>query len=962
MRNKMFSMTVSRLFFLWPILSPAFLFSLNVPLSVPAFSIVLSAEESCFVNRDDPDTVYNSTTMQLRDCSEKSGYSNLVTCPLIQFDLSALPDDAVVQFADLVLTVFEDGNSSVAYESSAVYCVSSAWDETTVTWNNQPSYNSASAATIPRREVGVNTPFFGEKIEVDITELVQGWYDGTILNAGVFLAMDSGSEWGRYRFYSDEAVAENYRPTLVITYLKDLTVPVVQDSYVFKGDATNRYGDSSGLNLWDVSAYSAYSNTIREVLIQPDFSALPFAAVIENAELNLTVNSANHDQSAVEVFRCEEFWGESSVCWTNRPQLSDTVYAIKPSCSAPVSGRVDSYDITDLVEEWRYGVCSDYGLCLRFETNTLWGTLSYCSREWAEYAPEVRVTYSVNSFDVKDYGATGDGVTDDTSAICSAVLAADSSLFPAEVFFPEGVYCISGTNGYALSLQDLSDVCLNGEGTNSVLLVLDPENGGVSVEDSLHVRIQNLLVDYDPVPFTQGTITAVDTVNGTFDLQVDSGFQGLDADCFASAPQLWGITVDLNTPVYGLYAYFASNWMNLGADTWRMIADDPGYLQTYPLSVGDRYVHQARQYSAYAVGCFSCTNVQLENVMVCASAGLATGWVNCDGVVLDGLHVGKRDGVRLLSANGDGAHISGCSDGVLVENCIFEGMSDDAVTIHGRGGMVIENYSDTVKKVGTPRPPTVYAVGDQIQVYKYQGPSGILTNATIVAAEQLASTVWKITLDRPVPNLSASWSTGDRIYNLSRCGADALVNNNVFGRHRGRDLLLRSFDVDVVNNSFYNQSGWAVALHHEDDESTGPASCNVDIVDNQFFGVPSGGITASIDITSFGESTYDTTNVLVEGNTFAGVKNEAVKALCVSGLTLRDNVVSNAISFERASKPIVRLGNADNVSVDGLDVYDLHSETYAAIHIHSDVASGEVAITNLVTDMNSGSVDVRDDR
>lgn len=69
---------------------------------------------------------------------------------------------------------------------------------------------------------------------------------------------------------------------------------------------------------------------------------------------------------------------------------------------------------------------------------------------------------------VKDFGAVGDGVTDDTAAIQAAINAAAGG----ELFFPEGVYLTSD----ALSVP--ANTSLYGTGTGSVIKSLTLVNGG----------------------------------------------------------------------------------------------------------------------------------------------------------------------------------------------------------------------------------------------------------------------------------------------------------------------------------------------------------------------------------------------------------------------------------------------------------------------------------------------------
>jgi len=69
-------------------------------------------------------------------------------------------------------------------------------------------------------------------------------------------------------------------------------------------------------------------------------------------------------------------------------------------------------------------------------------------------------------YDVKSYGAVGDGVTDDTAAIQSAINAAANG---GTVFFPEGNYLIKGTGPQLLLIT--KPIRILGSGNKSVLKV-----------------------------------------------------------------------------------------------------------------------------------------------------------------------------------------------------------------------------------------------------------------------------------------------------------------------------------------------------------------------------------------------------------------------------------------------------------------------------------------------------------
>lgn len=78
------------------------------------------------------------------------------------------------------------------------------------------------------------------------------------------------------------------------------------------------------------------------------------------------------------------------------------------------------------------------------------------------YGPQLKGYISNRGFDVTDYGATGDGVTDDTAAVTSAIAAAKAAT--KTLFFPAGTYKI--TSNITI---DWDYATILGVGANSIL-------------------------------------------------------------------------------------------------------------------------------------------------------------------------------------------------------------------------------------------------------------------------------------------------------------------------------------------------------------------------------------------------------------------------------------------------------------------------------------------------------------
>ena len=129
----------------------------------------------------------------------------------LQFDLSTLPADAVIVNADLKLYQFN--NSETDDFMIALHRVTESWDETTITYNNQPAYSLSPESTI-----AITAGAF-TWLSWDITTLLQGWLDASIGNYGIVLKETNESLLNVSGCYSAEVIPEpTLRPKIEITY------------------------------------------------------------------------------------------------------------------------------------------------------------------------------------------------------------------------------------------------------------------------------------------------------------------------------------------------------------------------------------------------------------------------------------------------------------------------------------------------------------------------------------------------------------------------------------------------------------------------------------------------------------------------------------------------------------------------------------------------------------------------
>jgi hypothetical protein len=137
-------------------------------------------------------------------------------------------------------------------------------------------------------------------------------------------------------------------------------------------------------------------------------------------------------------------------------------------------------------------------------------------------------------FRVADFGAVGDGKTDDRAAIQRAIDAAVKAGPGSTVLFEKGrVYRLAQhAPAYGMLLLNGADgVSLDGNGAT---LLCHPANRILAVYASKRVAVRNFILDYAPLPFTQGRMQTVEPEAGFVEFAVSPGYQ---------APVLGGETI-----------------------------------------------------------------------------------------------------------------------------------------------------------------------------------------------------------------------------------------------------------------------------------------------------------------------------------------------------------------------------------------------------------------------------------
>lgn len=178
------------------------------PVTVSPTTCTLNPVADAAVDRSAQGSNYGTVNM----LAVRSQSGNAMRRSLLRFNTAScsIPSTAVVRSAVLQVVVISGPSSSRTY---GAHRVNAAWNETSVTFSNQPAFVGGATANISTG-TGPSTLSWSVLSDVD------GFVRGTAVNNGWLLkdASEGASPGIETIFHSREATSAANRPSLVITY------------------------------------------------------------------------------------------------------------------------------------------------------------------------------------------------------------------------------------------------------------------------------------------------------------------------------------------------------------------------------------------------------------------------------------------------------------------------------------------------------------------------------------------------------------------------------------------------------------------------------------------------------------------------------------------------------------------------------------------------------------------------
>jgi hypothetical protein len=377
-----------------------------------------------------------------------------------------------------------------------------------------------------------------------------------------------------------------------------------------------------------------------------------------------------------------------------------------------------------------------------------------------------------------------------------------------------------------MSFNGLDHLVIDGQ--HSELLIHNPEIGFMSFRNCNNIIIRDLFIDYAVLPFTQGKVTATNSLNNTFDVYIDEGFPLLSEAYFARATEKWGMLKDssgmLKKKTTNLFPY--RGWTQLSDRVFRVSQPNSSYIEQ--IDIGDYFVQIARNNGKSIFQTHTCRDFTFLNITSYASPSATyAAFNNHEWNIIDCKIIPKPG--RVQSANADCIHISGSYIGPWVEGCRFEAFSDDAVNMKYTSREILAVISPVMIKVKWEVQP-----GDSISFFNPR-EGKYLGSANVIQSIHVGNQEFNITLSSPINiTVVSPHQSGDKAYLSSRATESFVFRNNTFRNGRRYGMQLQNSYGVIENCLFENVSNCGIRMENGVDWGEGFTPNHIVIKNNSF--------------------------------------------------------------------------------------------------------------------------------
>jgi len=476
-----------------------------------------------------------------------------------------------------------------------------------------------------------------------------------------------------------------------------------------------------------------------------------------------------------------------------------------------------------------------------------------------------------------------------------------------------------------LPVTNATGVALIGDGAE---FIMHGEGIAIALIDTRRVTVKGIGIDWAVPYYTEtrvvrfeGDCPVVRPALPEFKLFVDDkGFIRSDSEGFVRTPRLAAV-FDHDDRKFQQFFWISGKATGLGDGTfrfensWKEPMSEPkdGSLRR-PMAVGDLVLLRDPYRPNPAVFLYRAHDSLLEDVAVHSSAGMGiiaqrSENVTCRG---SGKPLDRRAGSfartgsgRFTSSQADATHFSNCRGKITVENCLFEGMCDDAINVHSTCLRIDRVYARDHILCKYMHPQAVgfevFLPGERLRAIRSRTLENSESTVKVASAEMKAVNLVELKLAEPLPE---GFGEGDAVENADWQPAVDFRNNIVRLSVPRATLFTTPGKVVCEDNLFESISGQAVHISADAYDWYESGACRDVIIRNNVFrdvrrnsgkGVIQ--INPNVKDLPAQRQRYHR-NIVIEGNLFEQQRGPLLFARSVENLIWHDNQVKGNNSFD----------------------------------------------------------------